>query len=201
MASGRREKIVLFLSRLHPVKNLESLIEAWPSVAARRSGWKLVIAGSGPAAYEKAIRTLTESVVPRESVEMTGFLIGDAKKELLARSSLFVLPSLHENFGIAVLEAISAGIPCVVTPEVQLAPFLEANGLGLISSAEPRTLADTIVQALDDQDLAARAAEIGPGLVQKYFGLASIGQRLMEMYASAIDQHTAQRTRPYTYLQ
>jgi len=196
VTNGRREKIVLFLSRLHPVKNLEALIEAWSSVTARRNGWKLVIAGSGSPGYEKSIRALSETVVPRQSVELTGFLRGDAKKEILARSSLFVLPSRHENFGVAVLEAISAGVPCVVTPEVQLAPFLAANGLGLVSSAEPRTLADNIVRALDDQDLATRAAQIGPGLVENYFGLVSIGQRLMHMYASAIDQRPAHRTRP-----
>lgn len=183
-----REKIVLFLSRLHPVKNLESLIEAWSIVSSKRQDWTLVIAGSGSPAYTSSIRALAESTANPGSIEFAGFLTGDEKKRMLERAGLFVLPSRHENFGVAVLEAVSSGLACVVSPEVQLAPFLTSHQVGRISIPEPDALASSILHALDDQQLRDRAEAIGPSLVREYFGIEAICHRLMQMYEAAIDR-------------
>jgi glycosyltransferase involved in cell wall biosynthesis len=184
----RRENVVLFLSRLHPVKNIEALIAAWLIVASERAGWKLVIAGSGDPGYEAIIRTLAASSEAGRSIEVTGFVTGTPKDRILSTASVFVLPSRHENFGVAVLEAIGAGIPVVITPEVQLAPFVVSHALGIVSSPDAPLLAAAIIQAIDDEDLRARVARTGRNLVQGYFGPEAIGQRLMSMYASAIAQ-------------
>lgn len=182
----RRDNIVAFLSRLHPVKNLEALIEAWSIVASVRQDWRLVIAGSGAPDYEQSLHRLAAEKCRPGSFEFTGFLSRDNKEQLLERARLFVLPSRHENFGMAVLEAIAAGIPVIVTPEVQLAPFVAEHSLGIVSSADPRDLAEAIIRGMDDTSLRERTQHIGLDLARNYFGPEAVGVHLMQMYASAM---------------
>jgi glycosyltransferase involved in cell wall biosynthesis len=195
---ARRENIVLFLSRLDPVKNIESLLAAWPLVAAERRDWKLIIGGSGSASYEADLKALAESSNAGNSISFAGFLTGDRKSDLLSRARLFVLPSQHENFGIAVLEAISAGIPVILTPQVQLAPFVQLHRLGLVTSSETSSLARAIIEGIDDAGLQNRAARLGDDLVQRSFGPNVIGKELMALYGAAIDYASHDRKRQFS---
>ena len=187
-----RARTVVFLSRLHPVKAVEALIDAWPLVQAARPDARLVIAGDGPPEYlsrlrERVLQTTTE---PRD-VAFPGFVTGAAKAECLAEADLFVLPSYHENFGIAVLEAVAAGLPVVVSPDVQLASFVTEQGLGRVTERDPRALADTILGALDDEALRRRCATDGAAVIQRTFSPAAIGTQLRELYRVAAERARA----------
>jgi glycosyltransferase involved in cell wall biosynthesis len=77
-----------------------------------------------------------------------GFLEGEAKWQALQGADWFVLPSASENFGIAVIEALAAGTPAILSPEVAVASAIARAGAGLVCSSEPRTLAATLADAL-----------------------------------------------------
>lgn len=177
---------VLLLSRLHPVKAVEALIDAWPLVAAERPGMRLVIAGDGPPEY---VNRLRERVLhsPRGpyDIRFPGFVNGEAKAQILADADLFVLPSYHENFGIAVLEALAAGLPVVISPDVQLASFVAEHGLGRVSAREPRELATNVLEALADDALRQRCALEGAAIIQRVFSPAAVGVKLRELYRVA----------------
>ena len=110
-------KIALFLGRLHPKKNLQLLIEAW-----RLSGiahpWHLVIAGSGEPSYTARLKRMIEESGLGERVHLIGFVAGQDKEYLLQRASWFLLPSKQENFGNAVVEAISRGCAVAISDQV-----------------------------------------------------------------------------------
>jgi glycosyltransferase involved in cell wall biosynthesis len=177
-------RTVLFLSRLHPVKSVELLLDAWPLVQQCAPGAQLLIAGDGDAEYVRALRACAERA--RGTVRFLGYVEGEAKRKLLADADLFVLPSLHENFGIAVLEAVASGLPVVVTPEVQLSHFIEEHSLGLVTQRSPEALAGAIVSALVDLELNDRCRNQGAALVTRYFSQQTIGERLLEMYRFAV---------------
>jgi len=183
-AHSRESSTVLFLSRLHPVKNVELLIEAWPIVHQQAPAARLVIAGKGESRYMQMLQSRASALGP--SISFAGHVNDAAKEELLANAAIFVLPSFHENFGIAVLEALAAGLPAVITPEVQLSEFVNAHSLGIIAPAEAPDFAEAIVRALTDNALRQRCRADGPALVAQYFSPSAIGNELLGMYRLAI---------------
>jgi glycosyltransferase involved in cell wall biosynthesis len=174
---------VLFFSRLHPVKRVELLLDAWAGIQRRVPNARLVIAGDGAPAYVRELRAHAERV--GAAVTFAGFVEGDAKRELLGSADVFVLPSLHENFGIAVLEALAAGLPVVITPEVQLSGFVREHALGIVAEGNAGALAESVAAALDDSVLRKRCRTQGAALVSRYFSPSAIGEQLLDMYRFA----------------
>jgi len=174
---------VLFLGRLHPKKGLELLLEAWPAVRRVHPAARLVIAGSGTARYVAGLEAAAAAT--GASVTFAGFVAGDAKRAMLADADLFVLPSHHENFGIAVLEAVAAGVPVVVSQGVQLAPWIASRSVGHVAAREPDALASAITATLGDAGLGARVSACGATMVADDFGPARVGPALLAMYRDA----------------
>jgi glycosyltransferase involved in cell wall biosynthesis len=112
-AAGKR--IVLFMGRLHKKKGLELLLRAWPRLAAQFNDWVLVIAGPDNG-FEPTARQLIRELDLASSVILTGNLQGESKRQALGASDVFVLPSFSEGFSMAVLEAMAAGLPVLITP-------------------------------------------------------------------------------------
>lgn len=168
---------VLFLSRLHPKKGLDVLLAAWPLVRARREAARLIVAGSGDHGFR---------AMP--GVEFVGFVTGEAKQARLNEADVFVLPSRNENFGVAVLEAVAAGVPAVVSPDVQLAPWIAERRLGAVVKRDPQAVAAAILAVLDDAALRARVAEHGAEAVVQDFGVDRVAPALRTMYLSAIER-------------
>lgn len=108
------EQQILYLGRLHPKKGLPNLITAWSVVANERPDWKLVIVGPEESGYRAELQKIA-STLGTKRVTFDGPIYGAEKSALLRNSDLFVLPTLNENFGIAVAEALAYGVPCIVS--------------------------------------------------------------------------------------
>jgi glycosyltransferase involved in cell wall biosynthesis len=126
---------VLFLGRLHPKKRVDLLLEAF--LGAALHDCKLVVAGPDECNLWKplAARFLQESSAARRVLRV-GTVSGRNKVALLAGATLFALPSEHENFGIAALEALAAGTPVLLSPHVDLAGAVADANLGYTVALE-----------------------------------------------------------------
>lgn len=103
----------LFLSRIHPVKGVLVLVEAWSRV--RPSDWKLTIAGPDDAGHLTEVKAAVAQHGLSACIELTG-AVNDASKWLLyASSDLFILPTFSENFGVAIAEALASALPVITT--------------------------------------------------------------------------------------
>ncbi len=111
---------VLFLARLHPKKRLDLLLEAFRAGAPRP--FKLVIAGPDECDLWQLLaeRYLSDAAFAARVVRI-GTVAGRDKVALLAAAALFALPSEHENFGNAALEALATGTPVLLSPHVDFA--------------------------------------------------------------------------------
>jgi glycosyltransferase involved in cell wall biosynthesis len=120
---------VLFLGRLHPKKRVDLLLEAFLGGAPH--DFKLVVAGPDECNLWQplAARLLREPSTVRRVVRV-GAVGGADKVALLAGADLFAMPSEHENFGIAALEALAAGTPVLLSPHVDLAETVLASAVG-----------------------------------------------------------------------
>jgi glycosyltransferase involved in cell wall biosynthesis len=193
-ATGRRlgdaaasgHPIVLFLGRLHPVKGIDVLLEGWKYVRARHPTAELRIAGTGDPSY---LTRLRQHLAPDDgaaaSVKFLGFVADDVKARHLTEAAVVALPSLHENFGIAVLDAASSGAPVVVTPGVQLAPWVDAEGMGRVVDRTVEAVAAAIADALDDTALRRHVAAAGPAAVARAFSPSAVAPALEAMYRAA----------------
>lgn len=113
--------VILFLSRLDEKKGLPVLLEAYAKIQSECSETLLIVAGDGDAELKQSLLRQSRQLGIESLVIWTGHLSGTRKLAALAGADLFVLPSRSENFGIALLEAMAAGLPCVTTFGVALA--------------------------------------------------------------------------------
>ena len=104
---------VLFLSRIHPKKGIDLLLDAWAGIHA--PDWELVIAGNDEGGYQAALEEQAANLQLRDRVRFLGPVFGAEKDTAFRRADLFVLPSHSENFGIVVPEALQYGLPVVTT--------------------------------------------------------------------------------------
>jgi glycosyltransferase involved in cell wall biosynthesis len=178
---------VLFLGRLHPVKGVDILIDAWPTVRARHPVARLIIAGQGAPRYETELRARAAALgADASSVTFAGFVRGADKAACLAAAHVCVLPSLHENFGISVLDAVAAGVAIIVTPGVQLAPWIARREVGLVTERTASAVAATVARALGDALLRERVARCGAAAVNADFAPEAVAPALQAMYAAAL---------------
>ena len=184
--AGRRR--ALFLSRLHPIKGLPMLLDAWAALAPE--GWELVVAGPDEGGH----RAELEAQAARLGIAEVSFpgAARDGDKWALYRSAdLFLLPTYSESFGVVVAEALAAGLPVLTTTG---APWSElvSRRCGWWVEPEPRALREALGVALAAPD--AQRAEMGArgrALVAEAYGWPGIAARLADAYAWILDRSLA----------
>jgi glycosyltransferase involved in cell wall biosynthesis len=187
-----QNKYVLSLSRLHPKKNLEALIDAFATARERHgAGWSLVIAGGGDDDYARGLAERAGSRGIADVVRFTGWVDGARKRELLTGASLFALPSHHENFGVSVLEASAAGVPSIIATSVQLASDVAAMNAGWVIAADSE-LAGTLEGAMTDDVERIARGESARRLAVK-FSWPSAAFQLRTLYSRVLRELAAHR--------
>lgn len=111
------KKVLLFLSRINPIKGIEYLIDAWKQLdTSLTSQWELHIAGnSDPKDYIYTLNTKVDRLGLSGSIKFIGPVTGEAKMRKYQDSNLFILPTLNENFGNVVAEAMMCECPVITT--------------------------------------------------------------------------------------
>ena len=175
---------LLSLSRIDPKKNVEGLLDAFASIHQRFNDLWLVVAGDGEASYVATLMARASNLQIASRVLWTGKVVGDAKLSLLANAHTFVLPSYSENFGIAVVEALSVGVPCVVSSGVALSSDIVLAGAGFACSLEPDNIAECLARILHEPDLRERMASSATALAAARFSQDAMGQSLHKLYQS-----------------
>jgi glycosyltransferase involved in cell wall biosynthesis len=178
----RSRQRTLFLSRIDPKKNLESLLRAFSIVVEEFPNSALIVAGDGNADYLATLKLLAKQLGIEERVTWLGRVDGSKKVAVLAAADLFVLPSFSENFGIAAIEALAAGLPCVLGEGVAVAADVETAGAGVVVSPTPESIADGIRCFLNDGNRRQHSAAQARLLVESKYSTAQMGSLLLQLY-------------------
>jgi len=177
--------LILFLARIHPIKNLDMLLRAFVGVIERHPDVVLLVAGDGETSLVGGLRLLAQNLGIEQHVRWVGFANADLKRWLFERADVFVLPSWSENFGLAVAEAMSAGIPVIVTRGVGIADIVAANDCGLVTDCSEPALREAIESLLNDEAARVRMGRAGRRAVREELSLEAYSDRLKSLYRCA----------------
>ena len=182
---------VLFLSRLDPKKGLDLLLAAVARARSRRPDLALVVAGSGDAGLERALRREAARLGLGETVRWTGFVNGEEKLAALADADVFALPSYSENFGVAALEAMAAGLPVIISDRVGICREVAAARAGLVIPCETEAFADALVQVASDATLRMQLGERARDLAERRFSVQAMIASVEAMYQGVLGAKVA----------
>jgi glycosyltransferase involved in cell wall biosynthesis len=178
---------VLVLSRLHPKKGIDVLVDAFLSLVQTQqfSDWRLVLAGDGPPEY---VAKLKRKASQCERIAFPGWVDGEQKDALLGCASLLALPSHQENFGLCVMEAMSNAVPVLVSPGVNLAPESVTANAGWVAVIDKESLTASLVEALSDEAERAKRGRAGQQLSLLY-SWENATKSLVQLYQQVLQQN------------
>ena len=107
-------KKLLFLGRIHPIKGIDNLLMAWKEVQNIHQDWILEIVGPNNYNYLSELHRIIKNLQLKRVI-FSEEIHGEEKNKKYQSADLFILPSHSENFGVSVAEALSNGIPCIVS--------------------------------------------------------------------------------------
>jgi glycosyltransferase involved in cell wall biosynthesis len=183
---GFRGQIVLSLGRISHKKGIDILIRALPAIAERLPDVRLVIAGPDDEGLMSQLCALASAEGVQHLVVFTGMLRENERLAAFAAASAWALPSKTENFGNVVVEAMAAGVPVVISPEVNLASEIAPARAGLVRERIPERFAEAITSLLEDDDLRSELVARGRAFASR-FDFGEVGPLLIDMYARYAD--------------
>jgi glycogen synthase len=149
--------LVVFVGRLSQQKGVAYLIRAFAKLCRNVKTAKLIIAGDGPYRAKLQTDAMREGIADR--TVFTGFLHHDDVPLLMASATVLVVPSVYEEFGSVLLEAMAMGLPIIASRVGGICSIIRHNENGLlVSPKSPSEIADSIHLLLSDRSLALQLA-------------------------------------------
>lgn len=179
-------KRLLFLSRIHPKKNLDLLLQVWAKLQRQFPDWELCLTGPDNDGYLVKIQQLAKSLQV-ERVIFTGPVYGEEKSRAYQAADLFILPTRSENFGMVVAEALAHGVPAIVSAGAPWAG-LETRRCGWWVEAEENILTETLREAMALQPAELQAmGQRGRQWMTEDFSWENIGKMMLQTYQWLLD--------------
>ena len=159
--------IASYVGRFHPQKGNLDLVEIWDRVCKRKKQAKLALIGVGYRDLELKVRREIKIRGLEENIDLLGYVDGKDKFEILKGTKVFLFPSYYESFGIAVAEAIAAGVPVVA---YDLPPYRAVFKEGMITVplGDKEQFAEKVLELLDNEGLRQEISEKGKEIIKNY---------------------------------
>lgn len=183
LITSKSSTILLNHGRIDPKKGLDTLIRAMPKVLSNFPDVQLKLVGPDDIGLGIELDQLAEQFNVSNAVTRIGPLTGQDLAEQVASADLWILPSKGENFGVAVAEAMAAGVPVIATNVVDLAAMAAESDAAVIAQDDPEAFADAIIALLADPKRAALIAERGRAFASQY-DWSAIAPHFRDLYAS-----------------
>ena len=177
------KKVLMYLGRISPEKNLDLLIRAFARVHAQRPQTVLLIVGRGP--NDQDLRALATSLHLDEHVIFAGAVPHTDVPQHMAAADLFTFASAAETQGLVLIEAMAAGTPIVAVRGPGADDLLADSGAGLLTRGDDDALADAILSLLNRPEDLAAMRQCAHRTVQRY-SVAAATKRLLEVYERAL---------------
>ncbi len=185
---GHEGHIVLFLGRIARKKGIDLLTRAFARATTGEHSL-LVIAGPDDEALSREIVDLARSLGIRDRLRLIGPVYGDEQLAAFAAADIWALTSHTENFGNAVIEAMAAGCPALVSTEVNLARQITAAGAGVVTSLSVGDIAAQLRALLNNPDRRALLRRRGKAFSHG-FDWSIVAPRLVMAYRQIVEHRS-----------
>lgn len=183
----RGKQVVLFLGRLHPMKGVNLLLTAFASLAPRFPDAVLLIVGPDEAGTrQRMARTLAQAGLGERAV-FSGVLEGAAKAAAMAAADILVLPSYTEGFSNAILEAMAASLPVVVSRQCHFSEVAD-SGAGHVVATEPTAIANAIGSLLQDPAARREMGRKARALVAERYAWDQVAATMSDWYRGIVGE-------------
>lgn len=185
-----RPPTVLYLARVQKRKRPEDFVAAIPTVLAKYPDARFVLAGPDTGELTGPMRELAAKLGVGDALECVGALGHEQVLERLRASDVYVLPSVVEPFAVSILEAMSVGLPVVVTKTGGLSPEVAAAGAGRLTDSDPDAdngpLVGQAILELLDPAANAEASDAAWRLIRDRFSIEAVVDTLLEVYGGVV---------------
>ena len=187
----RGQRMLLFLSRLHPKKGVDLLIEAYAAVASSDPALQLVIAGPDQVGLQAGLQQRAAKLGIADRITWPGMLSGELKWGAFRCAELFCLPSHQENFGIVVAEALACGLPVAIAEQVNIATDVAAARAGIVHADNFAGTTAALRQWLKMEPSAYTEMSVrGQRLFAERFDFASVARNLIPVLEDAVQSRS-----------
>jgi len=177
----RGQRILLFLGRLHHKKGLRLLCQSWAEISQEHRDAHLVLAGPDSEGTRASLEAQISALGLESRVTFSGMLRGKEKWAALRAATVFLLPSYSEGFSVAVLEAMGAGTPVIVSRQCYF-PEVQSTGSGWVIEPELAAVSEALraCLALSDSDLQTMGSN-GRRLIERRFRWVVVGNQTADL--------------------
>jgi glycosyltransferase involved in cell wall biosynthesis len=188
----KNKRTLLYLGRIHKIKGLENLIEAWGQIQELFPDWQLKIIGDdkgyhGSTGYKSKLLSLTKAKNIK-NIHFSDAIYGIEKWREYSDSEIYILPSFSENFGITIAEAMSCGTPVIASDNT---PWESVNnkGAGICVSSNVTSLKNALISlmSMDSFELQKMGAK-GKIWMKDEFSWEKISKDMLELYDWTINK-------------
>jgi glycosyltransferase involved in cell wall biosynthesis len=151
----------VYVGRLAPSKRVDHIVKAFALFRRTERHGRLLLIGSGTAAYERRLAKLARRLGVGDDVELCGWLKGQEKQERVGEAHALLMASAREGWGLVVTESNSCGTPAIVYNVPGLRDSVRNDVTGLIVSPRPEHLAKAMIRVTSDSALYSRLVAEG----------------------------------------
>ncbi len=181
LAIPKAAPLLVFLGRISAQKGVIEILDAFELLWHRRQSSTLLLVGPLDGDYGTQVMRKIGHLSSRGNIRVLGPVYDERKFELLSAGSLFITLSKNEGLPIAVLEAMGAGLPVVITEQANL-PEVVQYGAGTIVPHDPKVVADVLDCLLTDADRRRRMSEQAQKLIRERFTPQAVLPQIVGMY-------------------
>ena len=180
-----RDKNILFLSRIHKKKGLELLIKAFSGLKNLDFNVNLLIAGPDEG-FKGKVEKMIKAFGLDKRVIFLGSVSGRTKEIVFSIADVYALTSFSEGFPMAVMEAIEAGVPVVVSDQTRIDTYISKYNAGIVVKLNEEQISEALLSILENKDLANDFVKNGEEMLLKEFRPEFIYGKMIEIYESIL---------------
>ena len=177
---SKDDKLILFVGRIHEIKGLDLLVDAFSLLLKDSSSVKLAIVGPDDGYLDTLNKKIAENGLG-DKIIITGPLYKEEKHEALVDCDLFVMPSKYESFTTSGLEAMACGKPLVLTKNNHIHDWVNGN-VGLSCEDDKTSLKEAMEKVLFDEELSKTFGDNGKELIKDKYNWDMINKQIIDIY-------------------
>ena len=185
--------VILFMGRIHPMKGVAILARSFAAIAGRFPEARLLVVGPDEDGAQSEMEAILRAGGVRDRVVFTGTLVGSDKQAALRLAQLFVLPSYSEGFSVAMIEAMAAGLPVVISEQCNF-PEAAQHSAGIVVPTETAAIAAAVSALLADPERRCRMASNARELLADRYSWPAIAAAMRGHYGDILERRAARQS-------